>query len=71
LRRDLYAAAGITDYWTVNLPNRCLEVLRVPVPDVSQPFGYRYDQIQILGTADSVVPLALPGATILVADLLP
>src|SRR6266478_5247451 len=38
---SLYARAGIADYWIVNLPGRCLESCRGPVPDTQARFGWR------------------------------
>jgi Uma2 family endonuclease len=35
-KRALYGAAGIVEYWVINLPNRRIEVFREPQPD-----GYR------------------------------
>jgi Uma2 family endonuclease len=67
----LYAASGIADYWIVNLVDRQLEVYRDPVPDAARPFGHRYGSRTDLGPADPVTPLALPGTSIAVADLLP
>jgi Uma2 family endonuclease len=67
----LYAAAGITDYWIVNLVHRQVEVYRDPVPDASKPVGYRYASETDHLPGDVVSPLALPGATVGVTDLLP
>lgn len=30
---QLYAAAGIRDFWLVNLPERCLAAYRHSIPD--------------------------------------
>jgi Uma2 family endonuclease len=70
-KASLYAAAGIADYWIVNLVQRQLEVYRDPVADAAQPFGFRYGQRTILDPADRVAPLAAPQASVAVADLLP
>lgn len=70
-KASLYAAARIQDYWIVNLVDRQLEVYRVPVPDPTQHFGYRYSQQTVLAPGATVGPLVLPQASILVADLLP
>jgi Uma2 family endonuclease len=67
----LYAASGIADFWIVNPADRLVEVYRDPVPDASQPFGFRYGSRVVLAPRDRVSPLALPQAQILVADLLP
>ena len=68
---SLYARAGIADYWIVNIRRRVLEVYREPVVAPAARFGWKYDRVRILKTEASVSPLALPAATIAVADLLP
>jgi Uma2 family endonuclease len=68
---SLYARAGIADYWIVNLPDRRLEIYRGPVPDTDALFGWRYGQVTTLAADGAVSPLAVPGASVPVADLLP
>jgi Uma2 family endonuclease len=68
---SLYARAGLADYWIVNLVDRALEVHREPVPDPAAPFGWRYRSVEVLGPEASVSPLALPSASIRIADLFP
>ena len=68
---SLYARAGIIDYWIVNLVDQTLEVYRDPVPDTAAPFGWRHRSVEMLRREAAVSPLALPGANILVSDLLP
>jgi Uma2 family endonuclease len=68
---SLYARAGLDDYWIVNLVDRVLETYREPVPDAAAPFGWRYARREILGADAHVAPLAAPGASIAVAQLLP
>jgi Uma2 family endonuclease len=68
---SLYARAGLDDYWIVNLVDRVLEVYRHPGPDPAASFGWRYSPAEVFGREASVSPLALPGAHIRVADLLP
>ena len=60
----LYARAAIPEYWIVNLVDGRLEVHRTPGPD-------GYASIERLDATRSVSPLAAPGATLPVADLLP
>jgi Uma2 family endonuclease len=68
---SLYARASIQDYWVVNLIRRQVEIYRDPIPDATRIYGYRYGtRIDRLPQA-TVSPLALPQATIAVADLLP
>lgn len=68
---SLYARAGLDDYWIVNLVDRVLEVHGNPGPDPTASFGWRYQSVEVLERGASVSPLALPGAYIHVADLLP
>jgi Uma2 family endonuclease len=49
----LYATAGVTDYWIVNLIDRTVEVYRDPKKG-------RYQNVQSFGTGTSVQPLAVP-----------
>ena len=70
-KASLYARSNLTDYWIVNLFDRQLEVHRNPVPDSSQPHGFRYAHVTVLSPGDAVSPLAVPAARVAVADLLP
>jgi len=67
----LYARAGITDYWILNLVDRVLEVCRHPVTADIEPSGWRYRDIAILHPGASIAPLARPDASVEVAALLP
>lgn len=49
----LYADAGITDYWIVNIRDRCIEVRR-------QPAGKSFEDIRIYNTSETVSPLYFP-----------
>jgi Uma2 family endonuclease len=70
LKAQLYARAGVPEYWIVNLVDRTLEVHR-------QPSGRRrgqrpaYADVQRLSADASVTPLGAPATRIAVADLLP
>ncbi|BDI30104.1 hypothetical protein CCAX7_21550 [Capsulimonas corticalis] len=64
-KASLYAAAGIGEYWIVNLVERTLEVRRAPEP------GLGYREVIILSDGDVCTPLSAPNASILVRDLLP
>ena len=68
---SLYARAGLADYWLLNLVDRVLEVYREPIADAAAPFGWRYTRVDVLAASARVTPLALPGASIAVASLLP
>jgi Uma2 family endonuclease len=69
-KASLYARVGIRDYWIVNVVDHQLEVYRDPVPDATQHYGHRYSSRTDLVPPATVSPLALPGVTIPVADLL-
>ncbi|MCZ2343546.1 MAG: Uma2 family endonuclease [Bacteroidales bacterium] len=70
-KMSLYAAAGIADYWVVDVVGRRLLVHREPQPNPAAPFGYSYSSVMILEPSDGICPLATPSAHILVRDLLP
>jgi Uma2 family endonuclease len=63
-KRDLYAHAGIPEYWLLNLVEKHLEVYRDPRQGT-------YRSRTILRTSERVSPLSAPEASIVVADLLP
>jgi Uma2 family endonuclease len=68
---SLYARAGITDYWIVNLADRRVEIYREPMADGAASFGWRYGRSVTLGPDERLSPLAALAAEIAVADLLP
>lgn len=51
-KADLYAAAGIKEYWVINLPDRSIEVRR-------DPGSGRYRSLQTHTADDEVRPLAI------------
>jgi Uma2 family endonuclease len=67
----LYAAAGIQEYWLVNLPERCLDVYRQCMPDATSFSGWRYRERERLLDGDQVSPLVAPEVVISVDTLLP
>jgi Uma2 family endonuclease len=68
---SLYARSGIPENWIVNLQSRLLEVYRDPAPDPAAPLGYAYRQRLSFSPENRVSLVAIPGAEIVVADLLP
>ncbi len=67
-KAEVYATGGILDYWVIDVENRLLLVFRdaAPLPEG----GLAYRTCLKLKPEESVSPLALPTATIKVADLL-
>jgi Uma2 family endonuclease len=63
-KAERYATAGIADYWIVDLVSNRLLVFR-------NPSGTDYLQKPSFAPADRVQPLAAPGQSVLVSDLLP
>ena len=61
-KAELFAAAGIKDYWVVNLIDRCVEVFR-------DPQRGRYRSLQTFEIGDELQPLAFPKITLSVASL--
>jgi Uma2 family endonuclease len=70
-KASLYARAGLSDYWIVNLVDRVLEVYREPVADAAAPFGWRYARAEVCNASARLAPLAAPGSSVAVAQLLP
>lgn len=68
-KAEIYATAGVADYWVLDIDNRRLLVYRDPRP--LPPGGVAYRSLTELGEADTVSPLAAPAAQLRVADLLP
>lgn len=63
-KADLYAQAGITDYWVVKIRSKVVEVYRNP------KMG-KYPDPKTLRAGDAVSPLFAPGVSLPVSDLLP
>lgn len=70
-KAQLYAAAGISDYWVVDLNNQLLIVHRDPRPDTTNPFGASYATITRVAPGQTVNPLASSLTSVNVADLIP
>jgi Uma2 family endonuclease len=70
-KSNLYAAGGIEDYWVIDVANRAVHVFRDPVRDASAPHGFRYRNQQTFDDSATVIPRAMPSASVLVAALLP
>ncbi len=61
-KAELYAEAGITDYWIVNAIERTVEVHR-------DPAGLEYRDVQPFGVGDVIHPLVAPAAGLDIASL--
>ena len=70
-KMSLYAAAGIADYWVLDVSGRRLVVHRDPMPDAEQRFGHRYRAVTEYAAGQSAAPLAAPFSPITIDDLLP
>ncbi len=72
LDRDMafeYAAAGVPDYWVVNMVAREVEVYRDPVPDPTSVTGHQYASRHVSGLGSSIVPLLRTDVSVEVAFL--
>lgn len=63
-KRPAYCRAGVSEYWILNLRQRCLEVYR-------DPAGARYLTATVHAETEVVTPLAAPSAQLAVTELLP
>lgn len=70
-KAGLYASANVQEYWVLDLFGRRLIVHRQPIADEAVALGHRYADVRTFEASEKVAPLAMPGAIILVADLLP
>lgn len=62
----MYAAAGIPEYWVVNLRDACVEVFRRP-----DPAAHAYVDSRAARRGDRIELTALPGAVVEAGNLLP
>lgn len=69
-KAELYATAGVQDYWVLDLNGRTLHMFRDPQPLPSALGATAYRTHLTFATSDSVSPLAAPHAVIAVADLI-
>jgi Uma2 family endonuclease len=71
-KAQLYAEAGVPEYWVLDLNARELHVFRDPPLSLPPDLGATaYRTHDVFGPSDTVSPLSAPNATIRVADLLP
>jgi Uma2 family endonuclease len=70
-KASLYAAAGIADYWVIDVNDRRLHLHRDPQPDPNAKDGSSYKQVSVLVWTDLISPLAAPTQTVQLGDFLP
>jgi Uma2 family endonuclease len=70
-KAELYATAGIPDYWVIDLDGKQLLVFRDPVALPAGLGATAYRTHITLGINESIAPLLAPHATVRVADMLP
>lgn len=70
-KAELYATAGIPDYWVLDLDNRQLIVFRDPQLLPASLGATAYRTRLSFGPTDTAFPLAAPTSAVRVADLLP
>jgi Uma2 family endonuclease len=66
-----YAAAGVPEYWIVNLNERCIEIYRDAVADPTAALGFRYPPPTVAGCNDVIALKNDPNMIVKVIDLLP
>lgn len=70
-KAELYATAGVEDYWVIDVEKRVLLVFRDPVPLPTGLGATAYRTHFTLNPTDNISPLAAPNSSIQVADMLP
>lgn len=70
-KAELYATAGVTDYWVIDLNGRRLLIYRDPEPLPAGLGATAYRTHSAHGPDATVSPLAAPHVAVTVADLLP
>lgn len=63
-KQSIYARAGVSEYWIVNLVDQQIEVYRGPAAGEG-----RYEDVQIVKPGETVAPLARPQASLVVSEL--
>lgn len=70
-KAELYATAGVRDYWVLDVSGRRLLVFRDPEPLPKGQGATAYRTHMAFGSDDSIAPLAAPGSAVRIAELLP
>ena len=69
-KASLYASAGVSDYWIVNLIEDTVEVHRQPIEREAAEFGHDYASRVIYTRGQSIALLEVPEVSINVDDML-
>lgn len=70
-KAELYATAGVPEYWVIDLEHRQVIVFRDPVALPAGLGATAYRTCLTFGPTETLSPLAMPTAAVRVADLLP
>jgi Uma2 family endonuclease len=64
IKKRLYARAGISEYWIMDIPHRCIRVCR-------EPEGDEYKLVRIFSETEEVSSPSAPGVSVCLKNLLP
>ncbi len=70
-KAELYATAGVAEYWVLDLEHRQLHVLREPQALSNALEAVAYQSHTVLSASDTIAPVAASTACVKVSDLLP
>jgi Uma2 family endonuclease len=70
-KAELYATAGIEDYWVLDIDGKKLQVFRDPVDLPAGLGASAYRTHFVLSATDTISPLAVPNSSIRVSEMLP
>jgi Uma2 family endonuclease len=66
----LYAAAGVPEYWILDVNSRTLEIYQDPMPSTTRRGRFTYRVVSRHADTDCVIPLFAPERVVPVSDLL-
>jgi Uma2 family endonuclease len=64
-----YAAAGVPDYWILDMRKRQIHVYRDVVRDSSAILGLRFESVRVFGESETISPLAKSNVVVAVSEL--
>ncbi|MGF1523612.1 MAG: Uma2 family endonuclease [Leptolyngbyaceae cyanobacterium] len=71
VKGSLYAKAGISEYWVLNIGDRQLEVYTDSVPDATAIYGFSYNSYQLYKPGQAAAPIGMISQAIAIEDVLP